>query len=137
MKNLLLPALAFLICFSSCKEPSKKEETREDIAIRIGTDYLKGTLKDPESLKIYKAFTKSSRRNMLESIFIDYGAKNGFGGMVRNFVVLDIYGNEVTRTRTLQEYTDEEKEWEEKETKYEDSIKWSKHKNFVTIPPQD
>ena len=53
--------------------------------ISLAISELRGKLKDPSSLIIYDAtITNSNDENYSFTIQFDYGAKNSFGGMVRN-----------------------------------------------------
>jgi hypothetical protein len=89
----LLGLLAVLIGFIlQALEPHPKVPTQNDNRPDSGTTYnyghaivssLKSVLKDPDSLRIYnfiirKDFSKSC---------MDYGARNGFGGMDRQQIV--------------------------------------------------
>ena len=82
MKKLMI-ILVIGLLFMSC----------EDSAISSGrkgyTEYLKENLKDPESLKIYNEEIQRIADN--STIFIvDYGAKNSFGGYVRNKIKFEM-----------------------------------------------
>lgn len=88
-KVLLITTLfAFTFSLLSC----------EDHAVSSGRklyeNYFKERLKDPESFTVYKeSYTKLSEHEVEWTI--DYGAKNSFGGMVRETAKFTTVGNSV------------------------------------------
>ena len=75
MKKLLLLLIFPLLI--AC-EPSSVDVGREAYE-----KYFKSTLKDPESFKVYSEKYEVAPDGYKIKWKIDYGAKNGFGGMVR------------------------------------------------------
>lgn len=104
MKRLLLILSVFLIV--SCKE-TPKEETREDIVIKMATQDLISNLRDPESFKLYGAYSKPASNGWGEYVFVDYGAKNGYGGMSREIIAYHISGSSIVKKMSMDEYTKE------------------------------
>lgn len=81
-KSLLFIAVLFL--FAGCKN-------NIDVAI---DNYFNENLKDPSSLVIYKKEVVN-RYSSSCWVRLDYGARNGFGGMIRETEYFYIIGNEV------------------------------------------
>lgn len=69
--------------------------TREQRAKDAVKTYLKKTLRDPESLKIYSIETQKKDNDVTYIVTVDYGAKNGFGGMERKTDQFTVIGDEV------------------------------------------
>lgn len=83
--HLILIALSVLFLFS-CDSQSVRDGRS------IYKKYLKETLKDPESLKIYKEEVIKDE-HVTATFKVDYGAKNSYGGYVRTTSVFETVGN--------------------------------------------
>lgn len=57
--------------------------------------YFNNSLNDPSSLVIYNKKIVDNNKNISYWVMLDYGAKNGYGGMVRQKEYFYIIGNEV------------------------------------------
>lgn len=100
MKKIITFSILFtLILFLTSCEDHRLRNGREMYML-----YLNKTLKDPESLKIYSEKYTFINDVTVEWV-VDYGAKNSFGGMVRNtlecetlagVIFVNIDGKEVT-----------------------------------------
>ena len=91
-RYVFITLISFTSFFTSCKD---KKETG---AITLCKEYLQKNLQDPESLKIYEVKASSKDEHGVSwEVFLDYGAKNGFGGMNRNTVSFQIIGDAITR----------------------------------------
>ena len=58
--------------------------------------HLKETLRDPNSLEIYSSKVEKEKEHVY-IVTVDYGAKNGFGGMDRTTEKFTVIGNEVMK----------------------------------------
>lgn len=76
MKKLILIFAVAALIFSSCTSP-------ESVGRKAYKQYFKEVLKDPESLKIYDEEFSYPDASVID-ITVDYGAKNGYGAMVRD-----------------------------------------------------
>jgi len=79
--------ILFLLLFFafSCRN------SKENAAIDLCKEYLGKILKDPSSLKVYNATaTTDSEYGTEWNVTLDYGAKNGFGGMDRETMTFRI-----------------------------------------------
>ena len=82
----ILLAFAPVLFFSSCED--------EDVATgrKIYQAYFNKILKDPSSFKVYsEKYTKKSGSTVEWEL--DYGARNSFGGMVREQVEFRTFGD--------------------------------------------
>lgn len=79
-------ALSVTYCMSvSNKYPSAPPDPMKDVRLdktRSAVDALKESLRDSESLRINKVFSNADG----SVVCIDYAARNGFGGMNKDFV---------------------------------------------------
>lgn len=87
MKKLLLSLFAIL-ALASCG----------DEAVQSGRkayqEHFREVLKDPESFTVYsESYTKENKYTVCWTL--DYGARNSFGGMVRETVKFKTCGNEI------------------------------------------
>ena len=79
---LLLPFLLMAAC-----EPSRIKESR-----KMYREYIKSTLKDPNSLVFYEEKLIKEHKSSGEiEFYVDYGAKNSYGAMAR--MSHDVYVN--------------------------------------------
>ena len=69
-----------------------REETEAKEKLKT---HIKSTLKDPNSFQVYSQEVEKEGHVFI--ITIDYGAKNGFGGMVRVTERYSVVGNYVGR----------------------------------------
>lgn len=84
-----LVGLVIAISAISCRFEAKSvTEGRELYKL-----YFRKTLKDPESLKIYKEEYVNFGISILWTI--DYGARNSLGGMIRETVKIETYTDKV------------------------------------------
>lgn len=67
--------LISLLGLSSCK-------SKEDIAVEKVVVFVKKSLRDPASLKVYSKTVNTVSEKVFD-VALDYGAANGFGGMDR------------------------------------------------------
>lgn len=76
MKKILVIFTFLILLFTSCSKESKQEkevrEAREEIEF-----FLKSILSDPNSLEIYSITKEDIKWE------VDYSARNGFGGRIR------------------------------------------------------
>lgn len=87
MRGLVLSCILILlsITFTSC------EDTYVSSGRKLYVKYLKKSLKDPDSLKIYsEKYTKDGTVKVLWEV--DHGAKNSFGAMVRSTLKCETIG---------------------------------------------
>ena len=87
MKKYLLLCISLMLL--SC-EPSYV-----DIGRDAYEQYFKSTLKDPESFKVYSEKYSEDEGGMKVYWEIDYGAKNSFGGLVREKAKFHTLGKKV------------------------------------------
>jgi hypothetical protein len=73
--------------------PISASERKQGISLI--NSYFRNTLKDPDSLKIYDI--KGVKHGPYVVYSVDYGAKNSFGGYVREQKTLTYRGNELVR----------------------------------------
>lgn len=100
MKHYFLSLL--FVGMLSCSTPPK-EPTREEILIEAAKKDLKNYLVDPNSLEVYRTVLEPANAG-IEYLILDYGAKNGFGGMVRDVQVFEFIGNKIVDRITIFEY---------------------------------
>ena len=94
MKKLIL--LFTVLLFAACGNKYEK-------AIQ---EHYKSVLKDPESFQVHSIELHSTEDDGLTKLYkLDYGAKNGFGGMVRDTERVTIIGDKVYKTEKYSEGT--------------------------------
>ena len=85
--------------FNNVKESAKEPDEFNSIYARVKCDDLiKDKLKDPSSYKFYgvKILKQSGAYKQYGAATIDFGAKNSFGGMVRQTAICDKYNENGT-----------------------------------------
>ena len=87
MKSIILCLVATLL-LTSCK--SEIDKDREIIK-----DYYQTVLKDPASYQEHSLKLIEKKKEYNKIYELDYGAKNGFGGMVRERVKIEVLGEKV------------------------------------------
>lgn len=93
MKKLLL-ILALMMLAVSCKTNDEKQID----------EYFKNNLKDPSSFVIHKLERYNTGNENDKFYKLDYGAKNGFGAMDRETVVIEFTGDHIYNVQNFQEY---------------------------------
>ena len=96
-----------IVLFTSC-EPTAVREGR-----KIYKAYFNHILKDPSSLEVYSEKYTVEDNNFTVHWELDYGARNSYGGMVRDYIkfttvgsrlidIDDLYGGELYSWGELQ-----------------------------------
>lgn len=91
MKKISL-LLVTLISFVSCKSDETKIK-----------DYFKETANDPSSLVIYKIEEQPSDVPGEKLYGVDYGAKNSFGGMMRDVALVRMANDTIKKVESYRE----------------------------------
>lgn len=69
-------------------------------------EHYKSVLKDPESFQVHSMELLSTEDDGLTKLYkLDYGAKNSFGGMVRDTDRVTIIGDKVYKTEKYSDIT--------------------------------
>lgn len=93
MKKILFIFTFLILLFTSCSKESKQEkearEAREEIEF-----FLKSILSDPNSLEIYSL--SESKDYGIYEWEVDYSARNGFGGRIREKTSIKMLRGRVT-----------------------------------------
>lgn len=101
MKKILLLMMAIIVVsLSSCDESVSNGR-------RIYKAYFKHILKDPDSFTVYdEKYTKEEGSEYTINWTLDYGAKNSYGGMVREQVSFTTAGNTILIDGTVYDVRD-------------------------------
>ena len=89
MRCILIPIL--LISLLGCEEQQKEKKAKAYLH-----DHIKKTLRDPASFKVYDEKVEMDGRYTY-ILTIDYGAKNGYGGMERRTEKFSVTGDLVLK----------------------------------------
>lgn len=88
-KALFIMKAIILVSLSSCDKSVSDGR-------RIYKAYFKHILKDPDSFTVYdEKYTKEEDSEYTVNWTLDYGAKNSYGGMVREKVSFTTVGNSI------------------------------------------
>ncbi len=90
---LLMPVLLFISCGD--KKENKELSPEEKVKLSV-QDFIKKSLRDPESFKVYRIYASKENKDTFV-VLIDYGAKNGFGGMERAYEKYKVVGNLIVK----------------------------------------
>jgi hypothetical protein len=110
MKKLLLISLLIVLFQNGCSNESENVRRGRKCYKR----YLELVSNDPSSIKIYREEYKISEANGSVVWYLDYGAKNGYGAMMREFdtvitmhdknIILTVTNGKIDRMIDLDDY---------------------------------